>query len=258
MVSPARPRGVTATGPSTPRLKMPVFPDFLAPSMGTSAPTLTLSRRKLALQGCAVAGDPVDVVDVGDAPDLAYYLLYVLHARGFESEPAKGCPVLDSIDPRGDDVHAGVRDRSRYILQQVHPVEGFDEQLDGEELVRTLGPFDLDKPLGVPGLERPGVHAAGRMDYYAAPKRDVTHDLVARHRGAATRQARQDPARPDDPHPGLLVGFALGQGERGERRALVPGPFLFFLWLYLLDYATCHVLGRENAGTHGGEHVVGR
>src|ERR687898_748617 len=183
MVSPARPRGVTATGPSTPRLKMPVFPDFLAPSIGTSAPTLTLSRRKLALQGCAVAGDPVDVVDVGDAPDLAYYLLDVLHTRGFESEPAQGRPVLDGIDPRGDDVDAGVRDRGRYILQQMHPVEGFDEQLDG---------------------------------------------------------------------------FALGEGERGERRALVPGPFLFFLWLYLLDYATRHVLGRENAGTHGGEHVVGR
>src|SRR5829696_5644904 len=122
----------------------------------------------LVFEGCAVAGDPVDVVDVGNAPDLAYYLLDVLHARCFESEPAQGCPVLDGIDPRGDDVYASVRDRGRYILQQMHPVEGFDEQLHGEELVRTSGPFDLDKALGVPGLERPGVHAAGRMDYDAA------------------------------------------------------------------------------------------
>src|SRR5918994_676025 len=222
MVSPARPRGVTATGPSTPRLKMPVFPDFLAPSMGTSAPTLTLSRRKLALQGCAVAGDPVDVVDVGDAPDLAYYLLDVLHTRGFESEPAQGRPVLDGIDPRGADVDAGVRDRCRYILQQMHPVEGLDQQLDGEELVGTFGPFDLDKTLRVPGLERPGVHAAGGMDHDAASQRDVSDDLVARHRGATARQPRQDPARPDDTHPCLLVGSTLGERERGERGALLP------------------------------------
>src|SRR5215210_2311392 len=89
MVSPARPRGVTATGPSTPRLKMPVLPDFPAPSIGVSMPTLTLDRRKLPFQGCAVAGDPVDVVDVGYAADLAYHLIDMLHARRLESEPAQ-------------------------------------------------------------------------------------------------------------------------------------------------------------------------
>jgi hypothetical protein len=40
------------------------------------------------LQWCAVAGDPVDVVNIGDAPDLTYDLLDVLHARRLEREPA--------------------------------------------------------------------------------------------------------------------------------------------------------------------------
>src|SRR5215212_5177949 len=95
----------------------------------------------LVFEGCAVAGDPVDVVDVGNAPDLTYYLLDVLHARGLESEPAEGRPVLDGVDPRRDDVDAGVRDRSSYVLQQVHPIEGLDEQLDGKEFVGPRSPF---------------------------------------------------------------------------------------------------------------------
>src|SRR5919202_2141450 len=99
----------------------------------------------LVLEGCAVAGDPVDVVDVGDAPDLAYYLLDVLHARGLEGEPAERSPVLYGVDPRREDVDAGIRDRGRYVFQQVHPVEGLDEKLDGEELLRPRGPFDFHK-----------------------------------------------------------------------------------------------------------------
>src|SRR5215210_7960246 len=110
MVSPARPSDVTATGPSIGRLKMPVFPLFRAPSMGVSLPTLTLSRRKLAFYGRSVAGDPADVVDVWDAPDLAYYLLDVLHAAGLEGEAAERRAILDGVNPGRDDVHPRIRD----------------------------------------------------------------------------------------------------------------------------------------------------
>src|SRR5215211_3973630 len=188
----------------------------------------------LVFEGCAVAGDPVDVVDVGNAPDLTYYLLDVLHARRFEGESAEGRPAFYGVDPCRDDVDAGVRDRSRYVLEQVHPVEGLDEQLDGEELVGPLSPFDLDEALGVPGLERPRVRAAGGMNDDAASQGDVSDDLVARHGSAAARQPRQDPARPDYTHSGLLVGSTFGEGERGERGALLA--LLFLLGTYLLRY----------------------
>ena len=136
--------------------------------METVTCSISLKTNALALQGRAVAGDPANVVDVGDTPYLAHYLLDVLHARRLKSEPAQGRPVLDGIDPGRDDVDAGVLDRGRYVLQQMHPVERFDEQLDGEELVRPVGPFDLDKAVGVPGLQCPGIHAAGRMNDDAA------------------------------------------------------------------------------------------
>src|SRR3990170_4767558 len=123
MVSPARPLERISTGPLRGRLKMPVLPDLPAPSMGDARPTLTLSRRKLAFQGRAVAGDAADVVDVGDAPDLAYYLLDVLHAAGLEREAAERRPILDGVDPRREDVHPGVGDAGRYVLEKVHPVE---------------------------------------------------------------------------------------------------------------------------------------
>src|ERR671921_1380704 len=96
---------------------------------------LTHRVRILALEGCPVAGDPVDVVDIWDAPDLADYLLHVLHARGLEREAAQGGTIFDGIDSRREDVHAGVRDRRRDVLQQVHTVEGLHEQLDRKELV---------------------------------------------------------------------------------------------------------------------------
>src|SRR4028119_62965 len=116
MVSPGRPLERISTGPLTGRLKMPVLPDLPAPSMVDARPTLTLSRRKLAFEGRAVAGDPADVVDVGDAPDLAYYLLDVLHAAGLEREAAERRPVLDCVDPRGEDVHLGGGGGGRCVL----------------------------------------------------------------------------------------------------------------------------------------------
>src|SRR5215211_883442 len=210
----------------------------------------------LVFEGCAVAGDPVDVIDVGDAPDLAYYLLDVLHARGLESEPAEGGSVFYGVDPCRDDVDAGVRDRGRYVLQQVHPVEGLHEQLDGEELVGPGVPFDLHKALGIPGLQRPRVHAARRMNDDPAPQGDVSDDLVATHRGATTRQPRQDPARPDDAYAGLLVGSPIGEREGGERGTLLF--LLFFLGTHLLENTARHVLGREHTCANGGEHVVRR
>jgi hypothetical protein len=69
---------------------------------------LTHRVRILALEGCTVAGDPVDVVDIRDAPDLANYLLDVLHARGLEREAAEGGTVFDGIYPRREDIHPGV------------------------------------------------------------------------------------------------------------------------------------------------------
>src|SRR5215208_1073451 len=82
----------------------------------------------------AVAGDPADVVDVGDAPDLAYNLLDVLQARRLEREPAQGRPVLDGIHPRGEYAHACVGDGRGYVLQKMHPVQRLDEEFDGEQL----------------------------------------------------------------------------------------------------------------------------
>src|SRR4028119_2051284 len=99
---------------------MPVLPDLPAPSMDDGRPKLTLSRRKLAFEGGTVAGDPADVVDVRDAPDLAYYLLDVLHAAGLEREAAERRPVLDGVDPCGEDVYPGVGDAGRYGLAEGH------------------------------------------------------------------------------------------------------------------------------------------
>src|SRR5918997_1445966 len=94
------------------------------------------------------------------------------------------------------------------------------------------------------------------MNDDAAPQRDVTDDLVARHRGATTCKPRQDPARPDDTHPGLLVRSTLGKREWGERGTLLSRLLHFLFGTYLLDYTTSHVIGRKHAGADGGEHVV--
>src|SRR3712207_2953211 len=162
MVSPARPPGVMPTGPSTGRLKMPVLPLLRAPSMGGSLPTLTLSRSKLAFEGRSVAGDPADVVDVRDAPDLAYNLHDVLHAAGLEREPAEGRAVLDGVHPRRDDVHPCVRDARGYVLEEVHPVERLDEQLHREALALAAGPLNLDEPLGDRKSRRVGKECRSR------------------------------------------------------------------------------------------------
>src|SRR4028119_1503675 len=151
---------------------MPVLPDLPAPSMDDGRPTLTLSRRKLAFEGRAVAGDAADVVDVGDAPDLANDLLDVLHAAGLEREAAERRPVLDGIDPRGEDVYPRVGDAGRYDLEEVHPVERLDEQLHREELPLPTGPLDLHEPLRVLGLQGAGVDAPGGVDDHAAPQGD--------------------------------------------------------------------------------------
>src|SRR4028118_480686 len=148
---------------------MPVLPDLPAPSMDDGRPKLTLSRRKLAFEGRAVAGDPVDVVDVGDAPDLPHYLLDVLHAAGLEREAAERRPVLDCVDPRREDVHPGVGDAGGYVLEEVHPVERLDEKLNREELPLPAGPLDLHEPLRVLGLQGAGVDAPGGVDDHAAP-----------------------------------------------------------------------------------------
>src|SRR5215210_185080 len=94
--------------------------------------SISVKGTSLVLQRRAVAGDPVHVVHVGDAPDLARYLLDVLHARRLEREPAEGRAVFYGIDPGRENVHAGVRDRGRYVLQEMHPGEGLDEQLHGK------------------------------------------------------------------------------------------------------------------------------
>src|SRR5919112_5530215 len=191
--------------------------------METVTCSISVGMGALALQWRAVAGDPVDVVDIGDVTDLAHYLLDVLYARRLEREPAEGRPVLDGVNPRRGYVHPSVRDCRRDVFEEVHPVERLDEQLYGEELVGPPAPLDLDEALGVPGLERPSVHAASGMDHDTAPERDVPDYVVAGHRRAAPGKAGQYAARPDDTHPGLLVGRAIREGKWGGRGRLRPG-----------------------------------
>src|SRR5919199_533231 len=100
----------------------------------------------------AVARDPADLVDVGDAPDLPDDLLYVLEAPRLEREPAQRRSFLDGVHPRREYVHPRIRDDRRYVLEEVHPVQGLDEQLHREELPRPLRPFDLYEALRVTGL----------------------------------------------------------------------------------------------------------
>src|SRR5215212_10851419 len=83
------------------------------PSMETVICSISLSANPLAFQRRAVTGDPVDVVDIGDAPDLAYHFLDVLHARRLEREFAEGRSILDGVNPRRKYVHTGIRDGGR-------------------------------------------------------------------------------------------------------------------------------------------------
>src|SRR3712207_798917 len=109
---------------------------------------LDLAQKEfLMLKGRAVARYPVDVVDVGDAPDLAHYLLDVLHAAGPEREPAEGRPVLDGVDAGGEDVHPGVGDGLGYVAEQVRAVQSLDQQLHGKKLAVAYRPLDLHEPL---------------------------------------------------------------------------------------------------------------
>src|SRR5215203_5352878 len=96
-------------------------------------------------------------------------------------------------------------------------------------------PLHFDEALGVPGLERPGVHATRRVDHDAASERDVADYVVAGHRSAAAGEAGQYAARSHHAHPGLLAGFASGKGKRSERRGLLFGLLLFFPGTYLID-----------------------
>src|ERR687885_1938180 len=171
-------------------------------------------------QGRAVAGDPVDVVDVGDTPDLAHDLFDVLHATSPEREPAEGRPVLDGVHPGGEDVHPGVGDGLGYIAEQVRPVQRLDHELDGEELAPAHGPLDLDEPLWAPRLQSPGVGTGCSVDGDTTSQRDVTDDVVPGHRRAAAGEPGQDAARADDPHPRLIVRPGLWERERHQRRAL--------------------------------------
>src|SRR5215203_6984574 len=149
----------------------------------------------------AVAGDPADVVDVGDRPDLAYNLLDVRQARRLEREPAQGRSVLDGIHPRREDVHPRIRDGRGDVLQEAHPVQRLDEQLHREEPPGGLRPLDLDKTIRVARLEGPGVRAARRVHHDAPSQRDVAYDVVSGHGTTAAGQACEYPARAYDPHP---------------------------------------------------------
>src|SRR5215210_8649533 len=167
-----------------------------------------ISRPPLALvvERRAVAGDPADVVDVGDGADLAHDLLDVPQARGLESEPAQSRPVLDGIHPRREDAHPGVGDGRGYVLEKVHPVQRLDEQLHRKEPSPALRPLDLDKTLRVARLQGAGVRASGRVHHDPTTQRDVTYDVVTGHRAAAAGEAREYAARPDHPHSRLRVG----------------------------------------------------
>src|SRR5215207_2926159 len=218
--------------------------------------TLVVERR-------AVARDAADVVDVGDGPDLAYNLLDVRYASRLESEPAQGRPVLDGIHPRRQYVHPRIRDGRGYVLEEVHPVQRLDQQLHREEPPFALRPLDLGEALRVARVQRSSIRASRRVYYDAAAQRDIAHDVIPGQRAAAASEPREDTAGPDDLHPRLRIrtsGIRQRQGyeRRATRPVLSPRLLLFFFGLYLLHDPVCHVLRREGAEAHGGEHVLRR
>jgi len=99
-----------------------------------------------------VAGDPTNVVDVGDRPDLAYNLLDVGQASGLEREAAQGRAVFDGVYPRREDVYPSVRDGRGDVLEEVHPIQCLDEDLDRKEPPSPLHPLDLDEAIRVARL----------------------------------------------------------------------------------------------------------
>src|SRR5918997_3091828 len=118
--------------------------------------SISATKRLLAFVGSgqrrAVARDPANVVDVGDRPDLAYNFLDVRQARRLEREPAEGRAVLDGVYPRREDVYPRVRDSRRDVFEEMHPVQGLDEDLYRKEPPSPLRPLDLDEAVRVTRL----------------------------------------------------------------------------------------------------------
>src|SRR3954447_9407982 len=115
-----------------------------------------------------VTGDPAYSVDVRDGADLAHDLLDVSQARGLEREPAQGCTVLYGIYPGREDTHACVRDGRGNVLEQVHPIQGLDEDLHSKETSFALCPLDLHEALRVACLQGPGVRASRSVHHNTA------------------------------------------------------------------------------------------
>src|SRR5918998_2081923 len=74
------------------------------PPMSRRTCSISATKGLLAFVGSgqrrAVAGDPTNIVDVGDRPDLACNLLDVGKTRRLEREPAQGRAVFDGVYPR--------------------------------------------------------------------------------------------------------------------------------------------------------------
>src|ERR671921_57881 len=206
----------------------------------------------------AVAGDPTNIVDVGDRPDLAYNLLDVGQTRRLEREPAQGRAVFDGVYPRREDVYPSVRDGRGDVFEEVHTIQCLDKDLDRKKRPSPLHPLDLDEAIRVARLQSPSVRAPRRVHHDAASQRDVPHNVIAGHWAATAGQTRQNPARTHDPYPRLRVGPTLGvwQGQGRKCRGTRSVRLLFLLGLDLLDHAVGDVFGGEGAQTHGGEHVV--
>src|SRR3712207_3037697 len=133
----------------------------------------------------AVAGNPADVVDVGDAPDLAYDLLDVRQARGLEREPREGCPVFDRVHPRREYAHSRVGDDRGNVLEETHAVQRLDEDLHRKQTSRRRHPLDLGEALRVARLQGPCVRAPCRVHHDPTPQRHVPYDVFSGHRAAA-------------------------------------------------------------------------
>ena len=106
------------------------------------------------------------------------------------------------------------------VAQQPGAVERLDLDRHHEGGGLVVVPLDLDDPLGVVD-QAGGVGAVGAVHRHAAAAGDEAHDLVARHRRAAPRQAHHHVVEALDVHAG---GAPLGASRAGSGgRAAVTG-----------------------------------
>ena len=106
------------------------------------------------------------------------------------------------------------------VAQELRAVERLDLDRHHERGRLVVVPLDLDEPLGVVD-EAGGVGAVGAVHRDPAATGDEAHDLVARHRGAAPREAHHHVVEPLDVHAG--GARARERRARSGGRAVVIG-----------------------------------